>query len=415
MTSRDRSVLTPSASRQKLLFLYFFIFGLCGSSWIVRLPEVRSLLDLSTAGLGWLLVSGSVGALAALLNSGRYISRFGARHAIGLGFGLLTVSMIIMGAGVIAGSLPVVIAGALISGAAFGLGDVGINVEGADLEKRAQRSLLPQLHGAYSLGTFAGAGVGTLCGALLVDLFWQQTVLAVALALVVSASLRFLPRNTGVSGAESPSKRASASSARPQSRTRLTSRLLFLGIGILGVTLAEGAANDWLTIAVVDDFNLSATVAGITFACAMTGMVVVRFTAGRAIDRWGRVVALRASAIVGVVGVLAVIFAPTIYVAWVGAAMWGAGVALGFPLFISASADGENSSGRVAVVSTFGYISFLVGPPLLGFLGESWGVLNMFFVVAGLLVLSVVFAGAAKPLAAKPVLGDRRSWRRRTR
>jgi MFS family permease len=69
-------------------------------------------------------------------------------------------------------------------------------------------------------------------------------------------------------------------------------------------------------------------------------------------------------------------------------------------LFISAAADGEKSSGRVAVVSTFGYIAFLVGPPLLGFLGESWGVLNMFFVVAGLLVVSVVFAGAAKPLAA---------------
>ena len=409
MTSRDRSLMTPSASRHKLLFLYFFMFGLCGSSWIVRLPEVRSLLDLSTAGLGWLLVSGSVGALVALLNSGRYISRFGARHAIGVGFGLLTVSMIIMGAGVIVGSLPVVIVGALISGAAFGLGDVGINVEGADLEKQAQRSLLPQLHGAYSLGTFAGAGVGTLCGALVIDLFWQQTVLAVALVLVVSVSLRFLPRNTGISVAESSSNQASGNAARPQSRTRLTTRLLFLGIGILGVTLAEGAANDWLTIAVVDDFKLSATFAGITFACAMTGMVVVRFTAGRTVDRWGRVVALRASAIVGIIGVLAIIFAPTIYVAWVGAAMWGAGVALGFPLFISAAADGEKSSGRVAVVSTFGYIAFLVGPPLLGFLGESWGVLNMFFVVAGLLVVSVVFAGAAKPLVAKPALGDRRS------
>lgn len=392
------------------------MFGLCGSSWIVRLPEVRSLLDLTTAGLGWLLVSGSVGALIALLNSGRYISRFGARHAIGVGFGLLAVSMIIMGAGAIAGSLPVVIVGGLVSGAAFGLGDVGINVEGADLEKQARRSLLPQLHGAYSLGTFAGAGVGTLCGALVIDLFWQQTVLAVSLALVVSFSLRYLPGNTGIPAFESEqeSGKATSNPRQTRSRTRLTTRLLFLGIGILGVTLAEGAANDWLTIAVVDDFNLSATVAGITFACAMTGMVVVRFTGGRAVDRWGRVVALRASAIVGILGVLTIIFAPTIYLAWAGAAMWGAGVALGFPLFISAATDGENSSGRVAVVSTFGYIAFLVGPPLLGFLGESWGVLNMFYVVAGLLVVSVVFAGAAKPLGPKPVLGDRRSWRRQT-
>ena len=130
----------------------------------------------------------------------------------------------------------------------------------------------------------------------------------------------------------------------------------------------------------------------------MTGMVIMRFFGGRAVDRWGRVIALRASAAVGLIGVLTLIFAPTIYVAWVGAAMWGAGVALGFPLFISAAADGENSSGRVAVVSTFGYVAFLVGPPVLGFLGQSWGVLNMFFVVAGLLVVSAIFAGGAKPL-----------------
>ena len=93
------------------------------------------------------------------------------------------------------------------------------------------------------------------------------------------------------------------------------------------------------------------------------------------------------------------ILSPTIYLAWVGAALWGAGVALGFPLFISAAADGENSSQRVATVTTFGYIAFLVGPPLLGFLGQAWGLLNMFYLLAFFVACAVYFAGAAKPLA----------------
>ena len=383
---------SPEALRTRVIFVYFFVFGLCGSSWLVRLPEVRSLLGLSTATLGLVLMAGAVGALASLLNSGWFISRFGARAAIGWGFAILTVAMVVTGASAVVASVPGVVVGSILTGVAFGIGDVGINVEGADVEKRAGRTLLPQFHGAYSLGTFAGAGVGTLCGAIAINLFWQQTVLAVVLLVTTALTFRFLPAHTGIRGAptHSPQNR------RP--RTQLTTRLVLLGLGILGFTLAEGAANDWITIAIVDDFRLSATVAGITFACAMCGMVVVRFAGGRVVDRWGRVIALRASAVGGLIGVLLLIFAPSIFVAWAGATLWGAGVALGFPLFISAAADGENSSGRVAVVSTFGYVAFLVGPPLLGFLGESWGVLNMFYVVAGLLVVSAILSGAAKPL-----------------
>nr|KGA07524.1 MAG: hypothetical protein GM42_1390 [actinobacterium acMicro-1] len=383
---------SPEALRIRVIFVYFFVFGLCGSSWLVRLPEVRSLLGLSTATLGLVLMAGAVGALVSLLNSGWFISRFGARAAIGWGFAILTVAMVVTGASAVVASVPGVIVGSILTGVAFGIGDVGINVEGADVEKRAGRTLLPQFHGAYSLGTFAGAGVGTLCGAIAINLFWQQTVLAVVLLVTTALTFRFLPAHTGIRGAPTQSPQI----RRP--RTQLTSRLVLLGLGILGFTLAEGAANDWITIAIVDDFRLSATVAGITFACAMCGMVVVRFAGGRAVDRWGRVNALRASAVVGLMGVLLLIFAPSIFVAWAGATLWGAGVALGFPLFISAGADGENSSGRVAVVSTFGYVAFLVGPPLLGFLGESWGVLNMFYVVAGLLVVSAILSGAAKPL-----------------
>jgi len=383
---------TTEAGRTRVLFVYFFVFGLCGSSWLVRLPEVRSLLGFSTATLGLVLMAGAVGALASLLNSGWYISRFGARAAIGWGFAILTVAMVVTGTSAVLESVPGVVVGSVLTGFAFGIGDVGINVEGADVERRAGRTLLPQFHGAYSLGTFAGAGVGTLCGAIAINLFWQQTVLTIVLIVTTALTFRFLPSDTGVH------RSAVNEPQTPRTRTRLTTRLIFLGVGILGLTLAEGAANDWITIAVVDDFKLSATLAGITFAFAMTGMVIMRFFGGRAVDRWGRVIALRASAAVGLIGVLTLIFAPSIYVAWAGAAMWGVGVALGFPLFISAAADGENSSGRVAIVSTFGYVAFLVGPPLLGFLGESWGVLNMFFVVAALLVVSAVFAGAAKPL-----------------
>jgi MFS family permease len=93
---------------------------------------------------------------------------------------------------------------------------------------------------------------------------------------------------------------------------------------------------------------------------------------------------------------LLIILSQNYLLALVGAALWGAGVALGFPVLLSAAADGEDSSRKVSTVASFGYAGFLVGPPTLGFLGEMWGLLNMFFVLVALFAMSAIFVGAAK-------------------
>jgi MFS family permease len=148
----------------------------------------------------------------------------------------------------------------------------------------------------------------------------------------------------------------------------------------------------------VDDYKIAAEQAALTFAVLVGAMTIVRFAGGKLVDRFGRVAVLRTFGFAGILGVLLVILgAPSPLLAWTGAALWGAGVALAFPLLLSAAADGENSSGRVAVVTAFGYAAFLVAPPLLGFLAQAIGLLNMFWVFTGLIGLLVIFAGAAKP------------------
>lgn len=365
------------------------------SAWLVRLPDVRSAIDVSTAILGWVLFASSVGAMISLLMAGRFIARFGARTAVISGFSVLCVGQTIQGFSLVGESALGVALGGLISGLGYGIGDVGINVEGAELEKRRGKSLLPQLHGAYSLGALAGAGIGTLTIVLNFSLVLQVLFLAFFTIVIAWSTYRLLPDGTG---RLVTTNRESSKDAPKRSKTVLTKRVLFLGLGIMGLSLAEGGSNDWLALSVVDDYNLDTTMAGITFAIMTAAMVITRFTGGKLVDKYGRVFTLRIFGIAGVVGILMVILSPTIYLAWVGAALWGAGVALGFPLFISAAADGQNSSGRVATVTTFGYIAFLVGPPLLGFIGHSWGLLNMFYLLAAFVAAAVFFAGAARPL-----------------
>ena len=383
-----------------VLVTYFFIFGIGMSAWLVRLPEVRSSIDVTTSVLSWVLFASSVGAMTSLLLAGRYISRKGARSAVIVGFTVLGIGQTIQAISLVFQSPLGVAAGGLVSGLGYGLGDVGINVDGAELEKRRGKSLLPQLHGAYSLGALSGAGVGTLAIVFDFPLVVQVIVFAAATTAIAWSTYRLLPAQTG------QDTHSSHSSENKPRKKILDKRILFLGLGIMGLSLAEGGSNDWLALSVVDDYKLDTTTAGITFAIMTAAMVVTRFTGGKVVDKYGRVFALRAFGLAGVMGILIVILSPTIYFAWLGAALWGAGVALGFPLFISAAADGEDSSRRVATVTTFGYIAFLVGPPLLGFIGQSWGLLNMFYLLAACVAAAVFFAGAARPASTNEYLGN---------
>jgi fucose permease len=390
---------TRARSEEIILFVYFLIFGFGGSSWLVRLPDVREAINVSTSVLGWVLFAGAVGAMTSLISAGKYIARFGSKNATITGFTLLGAGQVLQALAVASGSAEGVAVGALVAGLGYGIGDVGINVEGADLEKYKGKSLLPQLHGAYSLGALAGAAVGTLAIVNDFSLTTQMLVIAIATTTFAWLTIRFMPPATGREHGVNATAQQLSSSERFQ--LLKSKRIIFLGLGIMGLSLAEGAANDWLALSVVDDYGLDTTMAGITYAIMMAAMVITRFSGGKIVDKFGRVFALRVLGTAGVIGILLVILSPTIYLAWIGAALWGAGVALGFPLFISAAADGPHSSSRVSTVTAFGYFAFLVGPPILGFIGEDIGLLNMFYILAIVVSFAVYFAGQAGPYTEK--------------
>src|SRR5690606_7191999 len=97
------------------------------------------------------------------------------------------------------------------------------------------------------------------------------------------------------------------------------------------------------------------------------------------------------------------IFVPITWLAIVGVVLWGLGAALGFPTGMSAAADDPHTAAaRVSAVATIGYLAFLVGPPVIGFLGERFGLLNGLILVLVLIVLAGAASGAAREPAPKP-------------
>ncbi|MEO0067084.1 MAG: hypothetical protein RJB63_209 [Actinomycetota bacterium] len=379
------------------IVLYFFVFGLAPAALIVRLPLVRELVNVTTAELGIILLCGSLGAILSVTQAGRLIAKFGTRAAIIVGSTLVLVGLVGEAIAIVNHSAFGYALLAFIAGLGMGIADVGINVDGAAIETASSKTVLPKMHAAFSIGTFFGAGIGTLASRLDINLLAQMSAIAGLTVLLPLFTAKYLPANNGMDdfAAKDPS-----SAKEPKVSVWRNRTVIYLSIAILGLTLAEGASNDWLTIALVDDFDQTATMAGIGYAILLGAMTLTRFFGGNLADKFGRVLTLQVCALTGVAGMLLIILSGNVYVAFVGAAMWGCGVALGFPLLLSAAGEGENAARKVAFVASSGYMAFLVGPPLLGFLGQAWGLTNMFYVIAGFLLVAVFFSrGAAETKA----------------
>jgi len=372
------------------ILVYFFIFGLAPIALMVRLPLIRTLVDVTTAELGIILFFGSIGALTSVTLSGRFIARFGTRISIAMGCTIVTLGLFGESVAIVNHSPVGYGIFALVAGLGMGFADVGINVDGAAIEKATGKTALPKMHAAFSIGTFAGAGIGTLASQFDFSLLTQMSVLALITIAIPFITHRFLPADTGIEAAPNKDEAKAPKVAVWRNRT-----VIFLAIGILGITLAEGASNDWLAIALVDDFGQTQTMAGIGFAILLGAMTLTRYFGGNLADKFGKTRTLQVCALTGVGGLLIIILSHNVYAAFVGAALWGCGVALGFPLFLSVAGEGDNAARQVSFVASSGYLAFLVGPPLLGFLGQAWGVTNMFYVIAAFLVVAAIFASGA--------------------
>jgi len=166
---------------------------------------------------------------------------------------------------------------------------------------------------------------------------------------------------------------------------------------VLGMAFAEGSANDWLTLAMVDGHDVSKTAGALMFGIFVTAMTIGRLSGVFLLDRFGRVPVLRGSAVLAMVGLLIVIFGPSAEIAIVGIVLWGLGSSLGFPVGMSAAADDpKTAAARVSAVATIGYCAFLVGPPVIGVLGEHFGILRALLVVLVLVVAAGLASGAAR-------------------
>jgi fucose permease len=382
--------IAPSIARARAAVLTVFALnGLLMATVISRVPATRDRLDLTSGRLGLVLLAMSGGAVLALPLTGALATRLGAARTVQLGATLCAAGLLLFG---VAPNVPLLLLGLFLMGIGTGSWDVAMNLEGAEVERGLGRAVMPHFHAAFSLGTVGGALIGAATNAMDVGTPGHVLPLAVAAwAVTVLTCRSFLPTAPPVEAEQRVRRNPFAAWREP--------RTVLVGVLVLSFGFTEGSANDWLALAFVDGYGTSNSGGVLGFAVFVAAMTLGRVLGVRLLDRLGRVVALRLTAALSVAGLLLVVVGGSVPLAMVGAALWGIGASLGFPVGMSAAADDPaHAAARVSVVSSIGYIAFLGGPPLIGFLADHVGVREALWVVLAVLAVAVLVASAAREL-----------------
>ena len=364
----------------------FFVNGFVLGSWAPHIPVFVHRLGISEFTLGLLILGFGLGAVSAMVLAGQLIARRGSQWtlrvcALPVIFGLLIV--------VAAPSLTLAALALFVFGGSIGAMDVAMNSNAVVVERRLSKAVMSSSHGFWSLGGFAGGGLG---GTVIQAYGYLPHALGVSVLAAIGVALAYayvLPDDHSQTGP-----------AAEQRRFELPRDPAIYLIGFMALLCmnSEGAVLDWAALYLRQELGADIATAGWAFAGFSGAMALMRFAGDGVRDRFGAVTTFRVSILVAAAGMLVAGLSPTPWLANAAFAFAGFGIANAVPILFSAGGNqpGISSGAGMSVVTTMGYCGILVAPSLIGFVGGKIGFSPIYVGIAALLVLVFLMSGMTR-------------------
>ncbi len=355
----------------------FFLYALALGGIYTRLGDIQLTMGIKQGALGAALIGIALGTQISLLFARSIVEKTG--HRLGL---LVLIPLLAAGQAFASlSSSPFVLFLTLaLSGLAIGTLEVIVNLEADRVEHQLGRRIMNRAHAFWSFGFFAAGLTGLLAKQLQFGPFAHLAVVAVGVtALVIFMFKDFSP---------APPRRITPHTRPLMSRpTKAIMALVFFSLSAM---LLEGAGVDWSIIYMRDVFDASVLMATLAFSLGALSQAILRYFADGFIDRFGPQNVAKTMLILLGGGAALVTFAPGAEAALLGFVLIGAGASTIFPLAMSAAAQrtDRDAATNVAALAQISFITFLVAPPLLGFIGEYFGIRVSFGVALPLVALS---------------------------
>jgi MFS family permease len=376
----ETNLISQSARAHRIaVSAFFFMHGLCFSSWASRIPDIQARLGLSESGLGAVLFALPVGFFMALPMSGWLIDKFGSRTVVIPSAVLYSVSLACIGA---SPDRLLLVISLLTFGLAANLLNISINTQAVIVESLYRKKILAAFHGVWSVAGFAGAAIGTFMIGRAVLPLNHFIFIGITLVFIISASSFYLVRN------EERVEVSRAIFVMPDKS------LIILGMIAFCSMMVEGAMFDWSGVYFIKVVAADKELAGAGYTSFMIAMASMRFLADGLSNRYGLKSVLQASGVLATVGLLIAVLFPQVMPSLFGFLLIGLGVSSVVPMVYSAAGKSKTMSAGTAItaVSSLGFLGFLIGPPTMGFIAEAFGLRISFFALSVMSIAVVVFS-----------------------
>ena len=333
--------------------LMFFLAGLVFASWASRIVTVQQTMGLSDAGLGAVLFSLPVGLMCSLPFSGWIITIIGSKKLLIISLIMYSMALISLG---LAQNVFQLIGCLVCYGFASNTVNIAVNTQAVATEVMYKKPILASFHGLWSLAGFTGAGIGTFMIANGIEPLHHFILIAIIVVLLIILTAKYL-KNDKVTDSGPVFVMPDKS-------------LIMLGIIAMCSMICEGAMFDWSVIYFKKVVLAPTALVGLGFTAFMCTMAGGRFIADWFSHRFGLKRILQTSGTLTVTGLLIAVIFPYFYTAIAGFLLVGIGVSSVVPMVYSAAGKSKTMAPGVALaaVSTIGFIGFLFGPPIIGFI-----------------------------------------------
>ncbi len=365
----------------------FLQHGLVVSTWISRIPAIKSSLAIPNGIFGLTLLSAAFGAVAFIPVAGILIGRYGSRKivvitGVGLCLSLLPLSL---------APNPWILAASLFVYGAFAAAmDVSMNAQGVEVERGLRKPTMSRFHGMFSLGGMLGAGLGGLAAAHGINPLPHFAISALVNALMTVAVLPFL--------LETHQEPQTGQHRLPFNKIPpVLFALSAIGFCIL---LSEGAMADWTAVYLRQNRHAGEGIAAAGYAVFSAFMATCRLMGDIITARLGPLRTVRTASLLAGLGFTCALAAPSAEWSLPGFAITGMGFSVIIPLVFGGGGrvKGINSGAGIATVTGIGYIGFIVGPPAIGFASDLVTLRFALAIVVACCLLSAILAGYMKNL-----------------
>jgi MFS family permease len=361
---------------------FFFIAGICFASWASRIPNIKHQLGLSEAALGGLLLALPIGSMTSLPISGWLVARFGSKKIMQISS--LVYPILLIGIGY--SQSIVELAGVLFFFGFFGnMMNISVNTQAVSVEILYRRTIMASFHGVWSLAGFTGAAIGSLMIHLGFNPLTHFMIIAgITIFISLIAQRKAIAKEMRETG--------NTVWAKPDA-------LLFrLGLIAFCCMAVEGTMFDWSGVYFQKIVNAPISLITLGYVAFMSSMATGRFVGDKMAGFFGNKKMLQVSGIVIAIGLLTAVLFPNLIFATIGFLLVGFGVSSVVPLVYSQAGKSTKLSPGMALaaVSSIGFLGFLVGPPVIGFVAEAFGLQWSFTLIALLGFGTTVLAGKVK-------------------